>query len=131
MTNESGPEAALSSPRNDCPNCMPRDVRGWSFLELLHELRYADLTVDQVYGLQVALAERCGAEMSRAFQDKWQGKVMFTIPEVAEFVGVAIPTIRSWIRKGILPARKFGTTMNAAVRIHRNDLEPERSRGRY
>ena len=42
-----------------------------------------------------------------------------TVDEAAEFAGVSTRTIRRWISKGILPAKRMGPTF---VRIGINDL---------
>jgi excisionase family DNA binding protein len=42
-----------------------------------------------------------------------------TVPEVAKIVGVTPQTVYKWIRKGQLPAKKFGGT----IRVHIDDIQ--------
>lgn len=48
---------------------------------------------------------------------------LFTPKTAAEYLGVAISTIKSWAYRGMIPFVKLGETKHAPLRFRHEDLE--------
>jgi excisionase family DNA binding protein len=46
-----------------------------------------------------------------------------SIPKAAELIGVNPQTVRNWVKRGILPATRFGPDDAKLIRIDREDLK--------
>ena len=52
-----------------------------------------------------------------------QPRGLFNVQQAAEYLGVAISTVRAWVYKGLLAHIKLGNSQYSALRFRHVDLE--------